>query len=395
MGCGANDGEGLVIVHDQFGELGGSERVLAAIAERFPAAEIVAPSFAGPDSSVRLPPGLENRVRIAWKGGRRRHFLAPLYARRIARVPLDGARVVLSTAGTGWSLAARVPSGAVHVAYSAGLPRLFAGDAAKYLPDYPGPLRPLLSGSVPLLRAQFGRLIRRPDRLLTNSAWSAKALEHAFGVSAEVIHPPVRTSFFTPARRPRRHALVVARLVPHKRVDVVIEAFRGLDDQLVVAGGGPWLEPLRAASPPNVRFTGYVTDEELRELYRTSVALIHPSVEEFGIAMAEAQACGVPVVAPRAGGALEIVRDNETGILLGDREPAAIATAFHRLRSRPPSPQACRDASLGFSVERFVAEIDRVLVPDLERSLAQERREALPVALSVPAERQLPDTGTA
>lgn len=366
MECGANDGADLVVVHDQLGELGGSERVVAAILERFPAAELVAPRFVTTNCSSGPPPAFEARARVAWNGGRRRHFLAPVYARRIARVPLDGARVVLSTAGMGWSLAARVPRGARHVAYVTGVPRLLQGDAPKYLLDYPRPLRPLLAATVPLLRADLRRLMRRPDRVLTNSAWSASAVREVFGVHAHVVHPPVRTHFFTPEPRARRHALVVARLVPHKRIDVVLEAFRALDLELVVAGGGAWLERLRATAPANVRFTGCVSDEELRELYRASVVLIHASVEEFGIAMAEANACGTPVIAPRAGGALEIVRDGETGILLERVDAAGIATAVRRLSERPLAADTCRASSLRFTEERFVAAIERVVAQELE-----------------------------
>jgi glycosyltransferase involved in cell wall biosynthesis len=117
-----------------------------------------------------------------------------------------------------------------------------------------------------------------------------------------------------------------------------------------------------------VRFTGYVDDAELRELYRSSRALICPSIEEFGMVMAEAQACGTPVIAPRAGGALDIVRDGETGLLLERIEADTLATAVRELDRRSFDPQAVAVSAERFSEQRFIAGLDRVLVEELERA---------------------------
>jgi glycosyltransferase involved in cell wall biosynthesis len=354
-----------LILTEQLGEFGGTERVLAAILDRYPAATLVAPRF----DSTNLPDGAEapfaDRSRVLDWGGRRRHFLAPLYSRRLAAEPLGRPDVVLTLAHGGWSLAAAVPPGVRHLTYTAGLPRAFYGHCSDYLRDYPGLVRPALRALVPALRAHHRRLMLRPDRLLTSSLYSAARLAQATGRSAEVMHPPVRTSFFTPAPHPREHVLVVSRLVPHKRVDVAVEAFRGLGERLVVVGGGRDLERLRAGAPANVRFAGYVDDEELRQLYRTSRALVCPSVEEFGIVMAEAHACGVPVVAPRAGGALEIVRDGETGLLLEHADPASLAAAVSRITARPPDPVRCRAAAERFDERRFTAALGAVVDAEL------------------------------
>jgi glycosyltransferase involved in cell wall biosynthesis len=180
-----------------------------------------------------------------------------------------------------------------------------------------------------------------------------------------VLHPPVRTDFFTPAPAPRRHFLVVARLVPHKRVDVAVEAFRGIDHELVVAGGGPCLDALRASAPPNVRFTDYVEDAELRDLYRSSLALLCPSVEEFGIVMAEAHAAGTPVIAPNAGGAREIVEEGVTGLLLDRFDAGSLASAVETAARHRFSSSGCRASAERFAEHRFTAALDRVLGEEL------------------------------
>ncbi len=370
------DGSGLVIVAEQVAEFGGSERVLEALLARFPEASLLAPRFT---TEAEPRPAGDDRLRRAslfGPAGRRRHHLLPLYARRVAAADLGAASVVLSLVHSGWSLAATLPPGARHVAYSAGLPRAFYGHEGRYVLDYAAPVRPLLRAAVPALRGHYRALMRRPHCLITNSEASARALRDVTQRSPEVVYPPVRTSFFTPARRPRKSVLAVGRLVAGKRMDVLVDAFRGHDEDLVVAGTGPWLERLRASAPRNVRFTGFVADDDLRELYRTSRVVVCPAVEEFGIVAAEAQATGTPVVAPARGGAVEIVRDGVTGLLLQEVTPKSITAALARLQDDPPSESACRTSAERFTEERFTVEIESLLA----QALDQARPGALAVA---------------
>lgn len=358
------DGNGLVIVHDQASELGGSERVLEAVLDRYPAAALLAPEF----TTTNAPSGRrpwDGRLRSLGANGPRRHFLAPLYSRQVASQPVTSASLVLSITQSGWSMAVRVPPGARHVCYNAGPPRWLYGHTTRYLRSYPAPLRPLLRAAVPALRRYHKRQMRRPDRMLTNSVWSAREIARLFGRRSEVLHPPVRTHFFTPGPGPRRHFLVVARLVPQKRVDVVVEAFGRLEHELVVVGGGSCLQALRASAPPNVRFTGYLEDARLRDLYRSSLALVCPSVEEFGIVMAEAHATGTPVIAPNAGGACEIVEDGVTGLLLDRLDARSLARAVEAAGRHRFDPSACRASAERFAERRFTASLDRLLGEEL------------------------------
>jgi glycosyltransferase involved in cell wall biosynthesis len=163
----------------------------------------------------------------------------------------------------------------------------------------------------------------------------------------------------------RRHFLAVARLVPQKQLGVLIEAFRGSEERLAVVGRGLWIDRLRARAPANVHFYGWVDDVTLRELYRSSHALICPSVEEFGIVMAEAQACGTPVIAPRAGGACEIVDDPRTGILLDQVDARSLAAAARAVKSGSFDPEACRASAERFCEERFIAQMERIIGQEL------------------------------
>jgi glycosyltransferase involved in cell wall biosynthesis len=370
------DGHGLLILNDQVAEFGGMERMLETVLRRFPAATLVAPRFDRPATGANgsFEARLFQRSALgtgesAWRGelrlvgpdGRRRHYLSPVYARRLRREPLEGATTVLSVGSASWSMAADVPPGIPHIAYVGGPPRALYGHARSYLLEYPLPWRPLIRGAIPALRVHHRRLLRRPDRVLANSCASARGLEPIAGRPVEVLYPPVDTKFFTPAARERRCFVAVSRLRPHKRLDLLVEAFRRLDHELVVAGGGPWLERMRATAPPNVRFVGYLDDVSLRELYRSSRGLVSASVEEFGISVAEAQACGIPAIVPAAGGSREIVINGRTGLLLDELSPDAIADAVGAVAAPHFSTIACRRAGERFGEERFLSGLERAL----------------------------------
>lgn len=356
-------GRHLTIVLEQASEQGGTERVVELVLRHHRDARVLSPDFTTTNvPAAELPAWLSRVEPFAFRATRRRPLRTPGYARHVARAPIDATDLVLSFSGHGWALAATPPPGVPHVTYLTGLPRSLYGEPARYRRDEPLALRPLQRAALPWLRAQHARLARRPDRVLTNSSASAAGLGTRYGIAAEVVHPPVRTAFFTPAPRERRHVLVVSRLVAHKRVDEAIEAARLAGLPVVVVGGGRRLEQLRAGAGRHATFTGWVDDERLRELYRSAVALVCPSVEEFGIVMAEALACGTPVVAPRAGGALDIVASDRVGRLVVDRSPRGFATA---LRALQHDADACRAAGGRFSEERFIGRLDAILAREL------------------------------
>ena len=352
----ANRGERIAIVVEDAGEHGGTERVSAFAAAHLSGAEIVSLTAAD----------------------RRRHFAGPLHSRRFARLDVGAAGLLLTFPTSGAALATPAPAGASHVAVLPGPPRALHGHVGRYLLDYPAPFRPALGLAVPALRAYAARLVARPDRLLTYSSAAATAIERLYGREADVVPPPIRTSYFTPGSSERRHFLTVARLVPHKRVDVVVDAFRKVDAELVVVGTGACLERLRARAPGNVRFVGYVSEERLRRLYRDAIAFISPAAEEFGMAMAEAQACGTPVIAPRAGGALDIVRDGVTGLLLDRADARSVADAVRRVPVG--SGESCRANAQRFREDRFVSAIRRIVHEQLNAVSVPARAEAPRVA---------------
>ena len=361
------DGEGLLIVGDQAETYGGQERVLETLLQHYPAADAVALRFPASRPYSGREPHCAERVRGLRTPFERRSLLMPVYAGRMALARRTRAEVVLSITQGGTAAGARTRGPARHVAYSSGPPTMY-GQSELSLADERPMLRPALRAALPALRATYRGLLRRPDRLIANSADSSQYLQRELGLDTEVIHPPVRTDVFTPVPQERRHWLAVGRLASQKRFDVLLAAFDSLDATLVVAGDGPVRGRLEAAAPPNVSFIGFADDQRLRELYRSAHGLICPSLETFGLVMAEALACGTPVIAQRAGGAVELIREGVNGAFLATVDAEGVRRAIAEVERLDPTPEACRASIEAYAQGRFLERIGRVL--EAERALA-------------------------
>jgi glycosyltransferase involved in cell wall biosynthesis len=345
-----NDGDGLTMVLEQgAAPHGGMERIAEAVVERWPATSLVVPVFLKEPSAALFPEAL--RVALP---GRREHFLAPLHARRLERaVALEG-EVVLALHSSGWALGPRPRRGVPVVAFTNGLPRWTSAHASDYVRDRRLPVRLAAQAALPVLRAHQRRLLSRADVVLASSRAASSTLPKP----VPVLHSPVDVARFAGDGNPDGYALAVGRLMRHKRFDLAIEAMRGRSERLVVVGDGPERMLLRRAAGPNVEFVGAVDDDELVALFRGARVLVHPTDEEFGIVMGEALAAGVPVIAPRAGGALEIVEPGRTGLLLDVVTPETIRAALDEVVY---DPAACRAAAAPFATERFIEELAGVL----------------------------------
>ncbi len=149
-------------------------------------------------------------------------------------------------------------------------------------------------------------------------------------MNAAVVHPPVDTKRFEAGSQEAKgdYHLVVSRLVPYKRVELAIEAFRELGSKLLIVGGGRDRERLESTAPENVKFLGHVPDEQLPALMGGAKALIFPAREDFGIVPVETMATGTPVVALGEGGALDTVTPGVSGVFFRDPTITSIQAAI-------------------------------------------------------------------
>ncbi len=200
----------------------------------------------------------------------------------------------------------------------------------------------------------------RPDVLLANSSYIAERIRKCWRREATVLYPPVDTERFTLQAEKADYFVIASRMVPYKRVELVAEAFAGMPDlRLVICGDGPSMPLVRAAAAGagNIEIRGRVSQDELVRVTREARACVLAAEEDFGIATVEAQACGTPVIAFGKGGAVDIVRPGETGVLFAEQSVEALRDAVRRFTAMSIAPEACRANAERFSEAAFRAGI--------------------------------------
>lgn len=196
----------------------------------------------------------------------------------------------------------------------------------------------------------------RPDYYITNSNFVAERIKRIYNRDAIVIYPPIDTSNFYFVKEKEEFFFTSARLVPYKKVDIIVKAFKQLPHlKLVVSGDGPELEKLKKIATSNVNFLGFVDKQTLIEYTQKAKAYILAAEEDFGITSIEAQSCGTPVIALRKGGYLETVLENKTGVFFNEQTPYSIAkciTNFEQTNSNFAEVDFKTHVNK-FSIERF------------------------------------------
>ena len=345
----------VALVHDWLTGLRGGEKVLEVLCELFPEATL----FTLVHIEGATSPTIESLpIRTAFTqklpGVKRLYrWYLPLHPWAIERLDLSGFDLVVSSSHC--VAKGVVPrKGALHISYCH-TPMRYVWDRFE---DYfgSGLKAKLVYGPVAKrLRAWDRASASRVDHFIANSTYVSERIESYYDRTTDaIIPPPVDTKLYAPsADDPEDYYLVVSALVPYKRIDLAVEAFRGRSETLVVVGSGPSAERLKTGAPPNVHFHGWVSDEELKTLYQRCRACLLPGVEDFGIVPLEAQACGAPVVAYGTGGVLDTVQDGETGVLFHEQTAEALSHAIDKVSSLRLNKNLLRDWALGFSRETF------------------------------------------
>ncbi len=351
----------IAVVHDWLTGMRGGEKVLEAILELYPQAAVYTlfherRKVSCSIESHRIVTSGLNRIPGIYRYYR--NFL-PLFPAAVESFDLSGFDLVISSSH---AVAKGVRAGtAKHICYCH-TPMRYIWDAEG---DYDfNPIRHLAMRALRSRLRQWDReTANRVDHFIANSRFVEQRIRRYYGRDSEIIYPPVHTEFFTPSPSCRSEEFYLASgsLVPYKRVDKVIEAFNQLGRKLVVAGNGPELNRLRNIAKTNIEFRGWVTDEELRRLYRNARALVTAAREDFGIVVVEAQACGCPVVALSAGGSLETIQDGINGILFAEQRVDDIVRAVRRFETMPWPVEQVRHQVEKFSRENFQAKIRNVV----------------------------------
>ncbi|MCD7092260.1 glycosyltransferase family 4 protein [Klebsiella quasipneumoniae subsp. quasipneumoniae] len=202
------------------------------------------------------------------------------------------------------------------------------------------------------------------DHFIANSHFIARRIKKVYGRNATVIYPPVDVNRFSISEKKDEYYLTASRLVPYKRIDLVVDAFAHLPDKkLVVIGDGPEMSKIRSKATKNIEILGYQDNQSMEEYMRNAKAFVFAAEEDFGITPVEAMACGTPVIAFGKGGTLETVRphgvQSATGVLFYNQTTDAIINGVLHFEKYQHEfePITCREHSLNFSTERFNRQI--------------------------------------
>ncbi len=340
----------VAIVHHWFIGYRGGEKVVENLLELYPQADLLT-LFWEPD---RLPAVFrQRRVTTSFLDRysflKRHHRLAlPLMPLALEQLDARGYELVISIE-SGPAKGVLADPEALHICY--------CNSPMRYIWDMYHDYRAGMGWFQRALFTPLAHYLRRWDRstamgvdhFVANSRFIAKRIRRCYHRDSFVVNPPVDLDMFAPGHEKGDYFFTLAELVPYKRIDLAVQAFRRIEAPLKVAGQGPELEKLRAMAPANVEFLGRVDDDLLRDLYAGARAFIFPGKEDFGITPLEANASGTPVIAYRAGGILDTQTDR-TAVFFTEQTPAALAAAVEAFMEREGE---FRSEELRANAERF------------------------------------------
>lgn len=355
----------IAVIHDWLTISGGAERVLEQILACFPQADVYAlidflPAhqrdfLQGKKVKTSFIQHLPYANRLYW-------YYLPLMPLAVEQLDLSDYDIIISSSHA-IAKGVIVQPDQLHISYVHS-PIRFAWDLQSYYLESFGYNRGIKSWLARLMfhymRIWDSRTANSIDALIANSHFIARRIVKTYRREAVVIYPPVNTDDFKFHGEKQDFYLTASFMNPFKKIDLIVEAFAKItNQQLIVIGDGPQFQDLQSKATANVKFLGYRSSEELRDYMQTAKAFIFAAPEDFGIIMAEAQACGTPVIAYSKGGAVEIVRDlkyeQPTGVLFKQQTVDCLvqAIAQFEMEHHRISPQACRENALRFTPTKF------------------------------------------
>jgi glycosyltransferase involved in cell wall biosynthesis len=334
----------IALVHDYFIQMGGAERVAAAMHDSFPSAPMyttvalphrLPKELHGADirtSAMQWLPGMEQRFR--------QYFM--LYPFAVEHFDLSEFDLIFSSS-SGYAKGVRRRSDAIHVCYCH-TPMRWVWRYEDYAAreNFGRVAKSLLPISLWGLKKWDLRAARQPNYYIANSRQVAQRIKQFYGRESIVIPPPIEVDRFYMSSQVDDYFLVLSRLVPYKRIDLAIEACNRLGRRLVIIGDGPDRERLQKLAGPTIEFLGRQSDSRVNHYASRCQALVFPGEEDFGMVPLEVNAAGRPVIAFRGGGAIETVVDGLTGVFFDKPTSASLISAIEDFESRTWNQQSLR-----------------------------------------------------
>ena len=357
-------GHRVAIVHDFLYTYAGAERVLEQLVALFPHADLFSLFDFLPDhlrGFIRNKPVKTSFIQRMPFARKRHRLYLPLMPLAIEQLDMSQYDLVISSS----YIAAKgvlTRSDQMHICYCH-TPARYAWDMqATYLSQggFIGTGLVKNAGSfvaraiLHYIRNWDVRSANNVDHFITNSDYVGRRVKKLYQRAATTVHPPVNTDQFTLQETKEDYFVTASRMVPYKRIDLIVDAFTKMPNRrLIVVGDGPEMKRIRANAGPNIRFTGHEPAERLVRHIQLAKAFIFAAEEDFGIAPVEAMACGTPVIAYGRGGVIESVVEGKSGVFFNTQTPESLIAAVEKFESQKWNAVAIRKQAERFSLENF------------------------------------------
>ncbi|PJC27959.1 glycosyltransferase family 4 protein [Candidatus Shapirobacteria bacterium CG_4_9_14_0_2_um_filter_39_11] len=344
----------VALVYDRVNKIGGAERVLEALHEIFPDAPLYTavynPKTAPWAEKFNVIPSFLNKFPFAKRSHEVYPWLTPLAFESFDFSEFEVVISVTSEAAKGIITKPKT----LHICYCLTPTRYLWSGYEDYFKNEV--FRFFTKPVVSYLRRWDKIAAQRPDVFVAISKNVQQRIKKYYGRDSEVIYPPVDIDKFPISNSQfpiGEYFLIVSRLVPYKKVNIAIQAFNKLGLPLKVVGTGREMGRLKRMAKKNIEFLGQLTDFQLLSYYQRCQAVVFPQEEDFGLVPLEAQACGKPVIAYRAGGALETVIERKTGEFFDKQTPENLEEIVKKFKPEKYKPEDCRQNALKFDIKIF------------------------------------------
>jgi glycosyltransferase involved in cell wall biosynthesis len=348
---------------------GGAERVLSSLADLYPEAKIIT-SYYDPKKMAKFFP-LE-KIQTLWTDKipyfRKKHKLLPVL-RALAfkfKRPIDTDLLIVSSGSEAKAL--RVKKGGKQITYCHAPTHFLWQRTDEYLNNTGlGALsliaKPAMKLLLPLLRKMDFAAAQNPDQLITNSTHTQKMIKKYYLRDSTVIHPPVEVERFGKLKDKfkRKGLIITGRHAPYKGFDLAIQACTKLKFNLTVLGEGPETEKLKKMAGPTIKFKGWASEQEKEELIASAEGFLFPGIDDFGISAVEALAAGTPVIALKAGGALDYIQDGINGVFFDKKDVKSLESALKKFSGLKLKPESVSKTVNHFSEKEFKTKITRFI----------------------------------
>ena len=366
----------VAIVHDWFVVKGGAEKVVKQMLECYPNAEVFSLfDFLSPEDRNEIMKDKQVNVSFMQKlpfAKKNYRYFFPIFSRAIESISLKGFDLIISSSHAVAKGILTEPN-QIHICYCH-TPVRYAWDMKEdYMKMVPPGVRNIVSWRLNKLQKWDKENSNNVTKYIANSNNISIRIKNNYNRNSIVVYPPVDTDYFKPKNKNDQKEspfLIVSRLVPYKKIDLIIRVFNKFPHlKLNIIGDGPEFFELKHLAKSNIKLLGYQSDTSVRTYYQNARAVLLAAIEDFGITSAEAQACGTPVIALKKGGYTETVLEDKTGVFFNEQNEVELEKSLHHFIAIESTfnKAEIRTHAEKFKIDRFKNEFSSIVNDTIEK----------------------------